>query len=62
MEHATRRPRGLFKLFHVLVAGGIALALGCPRTQGTGKPEKPDGGSAKTPASEPEPAGGVRGW
>lgn len=61
MDDATRRNRGrLSKLFNVLVAGGIALSLGCPKTQGGGK-DKPDDGTARTPPSS-EPAGGVRGW
>jgi hypothetical protein len=63
MEQTTRRPRRLSRLFNVLVAGGIALALGCPKTQSSGKPEKPaDGGASSKPASEPESPSGVRGW
>ncbi len=61
MEHATRRP--LSRLFRVLVAGGIALGAGCATTQGGGKPENPDGGTASSPpAAQPEPPGGMRGW
>ncbi|HEY6098341.1 MAG TPA: hypothetical protein VIW03_02860 [Anaeromyxobacter sp.] len=70
MEDATKRSGGAracgrpaSKLFRILVAGGIALGAGCATTQGGGKPEKPDDGSASAPPpAQPAQPSGVRGW
>jgi len=67
MEHVTKRfgrTRGgpLSKLFRILVAGGIALGVGCETPKGGEKPAKPDDGSATAPPAQPAPPSGVRGW
>ncbi len=68
MEHVEKRSggesargRALSRLFRVLVVGGIALGAGCATTQGGGK-DKPDDGTASSPATQPASPGGVRGW